>query len=92
MVENKKGYGIFSAYCSQFYIPDALHIEKIDELNMFQNDEEATAQAEKDGIKLIYGMDGVPDGVYLDTEENRKIILERLEQFPEYKKWGKKGK
>ena len=30
-------------------------------------------------------MEDVPDGVYLDTEENRKAILRGLQQYPEYK-------
>jgi hypothetical protein len=81
----KKGYAIFTADGSEFYIPDAEHIEKIDELNMFESDEEASAQAEKDGVQLIRGMDGVPDGVYVDTIENREIISDALLKWPEYK-------
>lgn len=91
MSEKTKGYEIFDSCGSEFYIPGALHIEKIDEAAMFKDDEEASKQAELDGIKLIYNMDGVPDGVYLDTIENRNIINKVLEEQPEYKKWGNKN-
>lgn len=39
----------------------------------------ATEFAEEDGVKLIYGLPGVPDGLYLDTEANRSIIQKYLE-------------
>lgn len=80
-----KGYGIFIAEGSSFYIPQAEHIEKIDEDNLFSDDEEACKQAEKDGVKLIYNMEGIPDGVYIDTIQNRDILIKALEQHPEYK-------
>lgn len=72
---------------SEFYIPYALHIQKNDSLMLVDTDDEASRDAERDGIKLIYGMEGVPNGVYLDTPENRDIIKQSLEDFPEYKKW-----
>lgn len=81
-----KGYGVFTSNGSHFYIPGAEHIEMIDEDALFGDDEEACKQAEKDGVKLIYGMEGVPDGVYIDTFKNRNIIIKSLEQNPEYKK------
>lgn len=82
----ERGYGIFITLDEDgFYIPEAWHIEKIDKLNMFKSDEEASKQAEEDGVNLIYGMKGVPDGVYIDTKENRKIIKDMLEKFPEYR-------
>ena len=87
--EKTKGYGIHEACGSEFYIPGALHIEKIDDMGVFKDDDEACKQAELDGIELIYNMEGVPDGVYLDTIENRSIIVKALEKQPEYKKWGK---
>ena len=31
-----------------------------------------------DGVKLIFGMPQVPDGLYLDTEQNREIIQKYL--------------
>lgn len=85
-----KGYGIFITDSSDFYIPNAEHIERIDEDGIFSDDEEACKQAEKDGVKLIHGMQGVPDGVYIDTPRNREIIKNSLELSPEYKKWGSK--
>lgn len=81
-----KGYGIFVSNGSHFYIPGAEHIEMIDEEAMFGDDEEACKQAEMDGVKLIYGMEGVSDGIYIDTLKNRNIIIKSLEQYPEYKK------
>lgn len=86
MAEKKKGYLISVAY-DTFYIPDALHIERDDELMMYDGDFEAAKAAEQDGIKLIYGMRDVPDGIYIDTPENREIILTGLEREPEYRDW-----
>ena len=80
-----KSYLICTTTDSDFYIPNALHIERNDELMLVEDDIQASIEAEKDGIKLIYEMEFVPNGVYLDTEENRKTILEMLEKFPEYK-------
>lgn len=74
---------------SEFYIPNALHIERNDDLMLVEGDEQASKEAEKAGISLIYGLEGVPDGVYVDTEENRAIITKMLIIYPEYKKWGK---
>ena len=80
-----KGYVIAYADNSQFYIPNALHIERDDELFLFPDDEEAARAAERDGIRLIYGMQDVPDGVYVDTPENRTAIQDGLEKYPEYR-------
>ena len=76
--EIKRGYGIFCATGSDFYITNALHIEKIDEVNKFSDDEEATEQAKKDGILFINDIDGIEKNIYIDTEENRKVIIEFL--------------
>lgn len=84
MIQNKKSYVIAIADGSEFYIPDALHIERNDELFLVEDDEKASVEAEKDGVKLIYGMEGVPDRVYIDTKENRKVISEMLIKYPEY--------
>jgi hypothetical protein len=73
---------------SEFYIPNALHIERNDDLMLVEGDEQASKEAEKAGIALIYDFEGVPDGVYVDTEENRNIINKMLNIHPEYKKWG----
>lgn len=92
MNTTKKGYLICTADNSSFYIPNAEHIERNDELGLVEDDIQASKEAEKDGIKLIYNMEGVPNGVYIDTLENREIIKEMLEKFPEYKKYGYKEK
>ena len=63
-----------------------MHIARDDELFLFDDDEQAARAAERDGVRLIYGMEYVPDGVYLDTPENREVIWKNLEAYPEYKK------
>lgn len=83
----EKSYLICTADNSDFYIPTALHIQRNDELMLVDTDEEASLDAEKDGIRLIYNMEGVPNGVYIDTEENRELIRKSLEKYPEYKRW-----
>ena len=79
------GYVFAIADGSGFYIPGALHVERDDELFLFADDEDAAHAAELAGFPLVHGMEDVPDGVYLDTEENRKAILRGLQQYPEYK-------
>jgi len=84
-IPQARGYVLTIADNSDFYIPDALHVERDDELFLFPDDEAAARAAECDGIALIYGLDGVPDGVYVDTPENRDVIAAGLEQYPEYR-------
>ena len=79
------GYVFAVADGSEFYIPGALHVERDDGLFLFDDDQETALAAERDGFPLIRGMDGVPDGVYLDTEENRAAILLGLQKYPEYR-------
>lgn len=84
----KKSYLICVCSGSSFYIPNAEHIERNDELMLVEDDAQAAIEAEKEGVKLIYNMEGVPNQVYIDTPSNRKIIEEMLEKYPEYKKYG----
>lgn len=62
-----------------------LEIQKIDEMAIFNNDEEAVEQAIKDGIKLI-PTEELPENFerrylgWIDTPENRKKIIEYCEQ------------
>ena len=77
---------------SSFYIPNALHVERDDDLFLFPDDEEAAKAAERDGVQLIYGMEDVPDGVYLDTPENRAAILDSMDKHPEYRDVASKHK
>ena len=68
-----RGYGIFEDD------KGLLHIEKIDELDVYDDDLEAGKQAERDGIKLIpfeLNPKQYPYNCYrfLDTEENRKLL------------------
>lgn len=77
--ECEKGYGIFESN----FANRAKHIEKIDCLEMFEDDFQAAKQAEKDGIKLIKNLPKdweyscVP---FIDTKENRKKIEECLKK------------
>lgn len=85
MEETKRGYVLAFADNSDFYIPNVLHVERNDDLMLCQDDEEAAKMAERDGIELIYDMENVPDGVYVDTPDNRAAIMAGLEKYPEYK-------
>ena len=81
-----KGYVLAIADGSRFYIPNALHVERdVERFRAWRARRAAAKAAEQDGVRLIHGMDGVPDGVYLDTPENREIIHAALEKFPEYR-------
>ncbi len=71
-----RGYGIFISDK-----PRIAHIERIDELGVYDGDLDAGEQAEKDGIKLIpleLNPTEYPYQYYrfIDTEENRKALEE----------------
>lgn len=71
----KRGYGVFSS-------PDvgngATHIERIDEMDVFESDDDAAIQAEKDGFKIIRDINFPMHAYanYLDTPENRELLKE----------------
>ena len=65
MGEQQKGYVPAYADNSSFYIPGVLHVERDDSRMLCEDDEAASVLAEEDGIRLVYGMEGVPDGVYI---------------------------
>ena len=74
---NRSGY-VF-AVCQDAddpYICGALHVERDDQAVpwIYETDEEAARTAERDGVKLLYGIPYVEDGVYLDTSENRQLL------------------
>lgn len=76
--EALRGYGIFSGGSE----PEALHICRIDELDIYDSDIEAARQAAKDGIKIIPYREQPKQGDlkyyrFIDTEENRKILFEK---------------
>ena len=76
-VENcNRGYEIFD-----FDGTGMLEVNKIDELCVFEDDEEAVEQAIKDGVKFI-PIEELPENFerrylgWIDTPENRKQIAE----------------
>lgn len=87
MDDCKNSWLLMYADDSEFYIPNALHIERNDELMLVKDDDQASKEAEKAGIPLIYDIKDVSKGIYVDTEENRDIIIKMLNIYPEYKKW-----
>lgn len=80
----KAGY-VESASDSATVLPDTRIIERIDVLDMFDNDFEASRQAELDGFcKFINDMPDVEKGLYVDTPENRAAVAKSLEENPGY--------
>ena len=83
---NPKGYVL--TVCQSLddpYICGALHVERDNHPPwIYETDEQAARGAERDGVKLLYSIPYVEDGVYLDTPENRRLladysmIMERL--------------
>ena len=70
-----KGYMITACHSdSGPFIRDALHVEMDTQNWLYNDDDEAARAAQRDGVKLIYGVQFVADGVYLDTPENREIV------------------
>lgn len=85
------GYVVSRANSSGPYIPGAFYVTKDEYSNdsyTLLDDKAAAKVAEKNSVKLIYGMDCVPNGVYLDTEANRAHIAEMLRKHPKLKKQG----
>ncbi len=56
------------------YICGVLHVERDGHTWIYETDEDAARAAERDGVKLLYGIPYVQDGIYLDTSENRRIL------------------
>ena len=74
---SSKGYVL--AVCEDLddpYICGALHVERDDSVWIYETDEEAARAAERDGVKLLYGIPFVEDGVYLDTPANRRLLAD----------------
>ena len=70
-----KGYIITACHSDNGpFICDALHVEMDTENWLYNDDDEAARAAQRDGIKLICGVPFVPDGIYLDTPDNREIL------------------
>jgi len=81
----KNGYGEYYCYGSEVIIDGALVIEKINMVNKFDDDFEASRQAEKDGVIFINDIEGLEKGCYIDTPENRKLCVDKLKEFPAYR-------
>ena len=86
----EKGYFITATINHGSYIPEALHVERIDDMALYDGDFEAAKAAEQDGVRLIYGMDGIPDGIYIDTPENRELIRKGLGLYPDYSTYNRR--
>ena len=77
-----KGYDIFT-----FNGMGILEISRIDDVEAFESDDDATEQAIKDGIKII-PVDELPETFgrrylgWIDTPENRERIAELAEKYP----------
>lgn len=72
LVEAQRGYVV----ATSDYGNGATHIEKIDCMDAFGDDEEAARQAEKDGYKIIKDISLPQDeqAAYLDTPQNRELL------------------
>ena len=78
-MDRGKSKGYVFAICQDAddpYIPNALHVERDDECVpwRYKTDEDAARGAERDGVKMLYGIPHVEDGIYLDTPENRQLL------------------
>ena len=73
-----KGYVV--AVCQDLddpYICGALHVERDSRPPwLYETDEQAARGAERDGVRLLYGIPYVEDGVYLDTPANRRLLTD----------------
>lgn len=80
VMDNRGGSSWIFAYTddSEFYIPNALHVERNDELMLVENDVQACEEAQKDGVPFIDDMLYISNKTYVDTEENRNIITDYL--------------
>ena len=78
-MDQAKSRGYVFAVCQDAddpYICGALHVERDDQAVpwVYETDEEAARAAERDGVKLLYGIPYVEDAIYLDTPENRQLL------------------
>lgn len=77
-----KGYDIFT-----FNGMGIFEVSRIDDVEAFESDDDATEQAIKDGIKII-PVDELPETFgrrylgWIDTPENRARIAELAEKYP----------
>lgn len=72
------GNGYIIRACSdegEGFIKDALHVEMDTKNWIYDDDESAARAARRDGVKLVCGIPYVTDNIYVDTPENRKILI-----------------
>lgn len=77
--EAEKGYIIATSKdCGN----GATHIERIDCMEVFDGDFEASKQAELNGIKIIRDMKFKKEHIaaYIDTPENRELLKDCIEE------------
>ena len=70
-----RGYVI--AVCDEpdgAYVRGASHVEMDTRDWRFDDNAEAARAAERNGVRLVYGIPFVEDGVYVNTPENRAVL------------------
>lgn len=82
------GYGIFDGeYPTNFGMIEGQHIERIDIMECWDSDISAAEHAERhEGIKIIRDIKGLYE-VFIDTPENRKLIMEQLKEENDFEKF-----
>ena len=85
--ECQHGYGLFSSeYPTEYGDIEALHIEAIDILGLFDSDEEAAEQAIKEiGVAIIKDVPLLAE-VFIDSPENREMIFRQINRRTGYAK------
>ena len=72
------GNGYIIRACSdegEGFIKNALHVEMDTKNWIYDDDESAARAARRDGLKLVCGIPYVTNNIYVDTPENRKILI-----------------
>lgn len=85
--KNERETGYLIAVCHEAegpYIRGAEHIEANRDAWIYENDMDAARAAEREDVRLLYGMPYVADGVYLDTPENRLILRDYSKRMAAY--------
>lgn len=79
------GYSESESDCETI-LPGTLVVERIDALMMYDDDFYASRQAELDGsFSFINDIPDLEKGLYIDSPENRKAVLDALATHPEFR-------